>query len=120
MGNHWGNIFTYTKKRITLLIMARIFITKTKGEWEAVNIILSELRKRARLSKYVRNESLRLVRDFKECPNCITPADGDKVKMQFLIPDNEYEELKLIAEKMKISVSSVIDDLVISPLLLPK
>lgn len=100
--------------------MARIFITKTKGEWQAIVIILSELRKKAGLPSYVRNESSRLIRDFKDCPDCITPAEGEKVQREFCIPDDEYEELLKIAEKMKITVSSVIDDLVISPLLLPK
>lgn len=100
--------------------MARIFITKTEGEWDAMAIILSELQKKAGLASYVRHESSRLITDYKKCPYCITQAEGEKVQKEFCIPDNEYEVLKLIAEKMKISVSSVIDDLVISPLLLPK
>lgn len=95
--------------------MARICITRTEGEWET---ILSTMKNG--LSQYIRMECSTLIRDFEDCPNCVTPADGKKIVRQIKIPDEVYRELEKIALKAQKPVSSIIDEFIISPLLLPK
>lgn len=99
--------------------MVRIYITRTQGEWKAMETILAELQRKA-IPSYVRNECHKIVKEYKGCEDCVTPAEGEPIKWQFCIPDDDYIELKKIAEKMKKTVSSMIDEMVISPLLLPK
>jgi len=43
-----------------------------------------------------------------------------KIERQFRIPDEVYKELEKIAFKAKKPVSSIVNDFIISPLLLPK
>jgi len=61
------------KTVLTLYLMARICITRTEGEWEAINEGMKN-----GLSHYIRMECSTLIEDFKDCPLCITPADGEK------------------------------------------
>lgn len=95
--------------------MARICITRTQGEWD---IIVAGMKNG--LSHYIRMECSTLIDDFKDCPLCITPASGDKIERQFRIPDDVYKELEKISKTAQRPISSIIDDFIISPLLLPK
>jgi hypothetical protein len=94
-----------------------ISISKTAGEWEIINQKISESGKE-NLSEYIRGEVRKLQIKFRECPECITPATGGTaITKRPYIPIYYYAEIKLIALRMSIPVSSVIDELIISPLL---
>jgi hypothetical protein len=97
----------------------QIIISKTKGEWAYIQEKLLELGSKTTLASYITCESKKLHEKFKECPDCISPASGERIENRPYIPITTYQKLEPIALKMGIPVSAVIDRLIISPILLP-
>lgn len=91
-------------------------ISKTSGEWE----LIDEKINGKKLNVYLRSEVNKLIVSFKDCPDCISCAAGEKKERRPTISRKQYEEIEKIAEKMQITPSKVIDRLIISPLLLPE
>jgi hypothetical protein len=97
----------------------RVFIVRTEGELNAIDVRISELGK-SDMAAYIRSEIKKVGTKFNECPFCITPAEGDKKQKAFYISNDSYQILKQLSEKMKKPISSVFDELFIIPLLLPE
>lgn len=98
----------------------RIKIRRTIGEFEMIDYRLEEMKK-GDLTNYLRCSIRNLVKTFKDCPDCITSAYGEKIEIAHRI-DNEdsHKILKQISFIMGKPISSIIDDFFIAPLLLPK
>lgn len=96
----------------------RLSIRKTKGEWDIIGRVVSEKNKKD-LGCFLRSEIIRLVKEFEECPDCITIAKGNPKTKRPYIFIHQLKELEPIAKKMKVDVSTVIDRLIIAPLLMP-
>lgn len=93
-----------------------LFINKTEGEWKLIQekILLSGKKD---LSVFIRSEIRKLKNSCENFPHQITCADGEKKTKRPYIPIEQYNEIEIIAKKMKVDVSTVIDHLIISPLL---
>jgi hypothetical protein len=90
-------------------------LKKTKAEWEFL-----ERNNYKNLDRFLRSEIDKLVTKFNKCPNCISKAGGEPVEKRPRIHRTQYEQIEIIAKKMKISPSRVIDRLIIAPLLMPE
>lgn len=97
----------------------RVFVVRTEGELNAIDVRILELGK-IDMAAYIRSEIKKVGVLFNECPLCITPADGEKKEKAFYISNESYEILRQLSDKMKRPISSVFDELFITPLLMPE
>lgn len=110
----------HQKSAYLYIMVKRILITRTKKEWNLILLKIAEKNKRSGLPSYIRHSTSSLIKDFEDCPDCLDNSDGNKIKRAFIVPVDDYKKLEKIAKKLHKPISTVIDDLVISPLLLPK
>ena len=92
----------------------RIQINRTQGEWEE---IIDKI-PRNDLNIFLKKEIEKLKKKFRECPKCVTYADGEKICKVNYLDKESYEFLETISEKMKKPISAVVDELIINPILL--
>jgi hypothetical protein len=101
-------------------INPRITIHRTPGEWEEIDLQIKARGKKT-VSGYLGSEVSKLTKAFIKNPSSITSGSGGEKKAnQFRIEYQTYLILKEVAIKMNRSVDSIVDDLVIVPLLAPK
>lgn len=100
----------------TLPPSKRISLQRTKGEWDQIEKVLKE--KGVDWHSYVRRESSRLVNDHKACDVCVSPAEGNIDRRRHNLPNEMYEELSKLAMRMGKDVGTVIDEFLLTPLLL--
>lgn len=95
-----------------------IFISKTQWEWDIISQKIADLGKK-NLITFIRHEVRKLGNNYKNdsCP--IKEDFGKKICKRPSISTSSYEKLHDISTKMKIPVSSVVDRLIIQPLLRP-
>ncbi len=93
----------------------RIALTRTRGEWDKLDKIFKE----KGFHTYIRQESSRIANMAKKCLECVTPAAGEKIQRRHQIPTPIYEDLLAIANLRGIPVGQFLDDLLLTPLLLP-
>lgn len=96
----------------------RISILKTEGEWHYISQMLAD-DKNCDLHSYLHREISRLSTKYVECEVCITKADGVLKSYRHNIPTHIYMKLLPLAQKMGKPVATIINDLLITPLLLP-
>lgn len=97
------------------MISQKVYITKTEGEWQTIDEKISK--SGYEFSKYINRQISLINIQFRDCPNCVTPASGEKKQRQHYVPPHLYTTLELLSEQMKIPVSTIIDRLIIIPLL---
>lgn len=100
----------------TLPPSKRISLQRTEGEWQKIEQILKD--KGIDWHSYIRRESSRLVNEHKACDVCVSPAEGEIDRRRHNIPIPMYEELSLLAARMGKDVGTVIDEFLLTPLLL--
>ena len=96
----------------------KLHIKRTKGEWALIEKKLKKMGKPG-LHQYLHSEVHKLNRLYKECPQCVSAGDGQKQIVRHQIPEPIYEMLAELSIKMHKPISNIIDDLLITPLLLP-
>lgn len=96
----------------------RIKIFRTKGEFDFIEERVKELGK-TDWHFYMRCELHKLEKKFNECPNCITPAEGEKVEKVHYVSDETYDMLLKLAKVMDKTPSLIVDEFIIMPLLRP-
>lgn len=96
-----------------------IFLIKTEGEWDAIEVSIKKMG-RKNFNKFIRTEVNKLAKAYSECPDCITKASGEQKIKRPKIPMESYVKIEMIAKKMNVAVSTVIDILIIHPLLQEK
>lgn len=74
------------------------------------------------LHRHIRNKMYLLANDFKECPDCIFESllENDKVVKRHHIPLELYNTFNKISKKSKIPITTLVEKLIISPLLIEK
>jgi len=96
----------------------KLSISKTNGEWISIEERLSELNYENDLPGFLRNRINALIKKHNDCPSCVTPADGSSpITKRPYIYRTQLPELEQIAKKMNIDISTLIDKLIISPLI---
>lgn len=94
----------------------RISLLRTNGEWDRINDHISQ-DCNTDWSKFWNKRIAVLKENYRKCPSCVTCADGDKVTKILNFTEEQYKLLEAIAFQMKKPVASVIDELIISPIL---
>lgn len=70
---------------------------------------------------YVNKKMYSLATDYKDCPECILDSLIDrKVPMQHYVNKDLYKVFNEISKKSKLPVATIVDRLIIAPLLLEK
>lgn len=97
----------------------QISITRTEGEWQIIKNKLYPYDEKGlpKLSMHIRKEVLKVKNKLKEVPESVVCLGGEKVEKRPYLPTHIIEDIKLIALQMKVSESTVIDRLIITPLL---
>ena len=97
----------------------RITICRTVGEMEFIRERLKEMG-RSEIRPYLTSKISNLVDTYNKCPDCITPAWGDRQQLEYFVRDRRtYQTLKQISFLLQKSVSAVVDDFIIAPILAP-
>lgn len=91
----------------------RIKISRTEGEWEE---ILQYVPK-SDLNIFLKKEIEKLRKRYQTCTECVTVAEGKRV-CKFHYPDQDsHDFLNQLSEIMKKPISTVVDELIINPIL---
>lgn len=96
--------------------------SKTEGEWE---LILNKITPPGHspmqsLSKHIRREVLKIKNRLNDVPESVTWMGGKEIIKRPYIDNSILEDIKRIAIAMKVPESTVIDRLIITPLLQPQ
>lgn len=101
-------------------------------EWNIIHKRIEELKKRknktnkARIQffhNHLRNKIKLLADDYKECPDCVLESlenKNKKIAVRHLINEDVYCTFIEISEKSNIPVTTIIERLIIAPLLIEK
>lgn len=98
--------------------MRRITIKRTAGEYRHIEDVLKKIG-RQDIKKYIRAELRKILREFEDCPECITVANGKRTEKVIYVDNDIYSMLVSLSTIVKKPVNSIVDDLIIVPLLLP-
>lgn len=108
----------------------RINLSRHNKEWKIVLKRIEELKavqskmsykdKVAYFHNYVNKKMYSLSNDYKECPDCILESLDRKVKMQHYVNKDLYAVFKEISEKSDLPIATIVDRLIIAPLLIDK
>lgn len=91
----------------------RIRIQRTEGEWKEIISVIGS----PDLNRFLQKEIEKLRKKFNECKECVTCAGGEKIEKCHYTKDESYEFLNEVAKIMKKPVSTVVDELIINPIL---
>lgn len=93
-----------------------ICIVKTEGEWKEIEKTINDMG-RKNLNSFIRVEVNKLGNAYAECPNCVSKASGKRTYKRPKISIESHKKIERLAKQMKLPVSTVIDILIILPLL---
>lgn len=95
----------------------QITITRTQGEWERMEKLSIQLGKPT-LTALFHSELYKLEKKIDECPHCVCAASGNKLERKIYIHEDTYNRLAKIAALMQRPIGTVVDEFIITPLLL--
>jgi hemerythrin len=115
-------------------MQTKIDLRHYKKEWRIINKRIVELRKLTTqikpprlkqnevIHRYINSKIESLLTDYKECPECVLESLSDKGKeiIRHHIQPASYKILKQISKKSKAPITTIIDRLIITPLLIEK
>lgn len=91
----------------------RLTFQRTKSEWDYILSIIPE----GDLNRFLNKEIVKLVKKFDESPSEVTCASGDKSSKTYRPHPDTYDGLESISKRMKKPIASIVDELIISPIL---
>lgn len=94
----------------------KIQISRTEGEWEEI----INRSPHNDINRFFKKNIEKLKRRYDECPKCITVAKGIKVRKTHHIDKETHEFLLHISKIMKKPISTIVDELIINPILVEK
>lgn len=100
-------------------MLKRISISRTPGEFNYLDNAITEMTGQD-FRRYLQSKVRKLAKEFTECKNCITPAEGgEKITREICIEADVYENLIVLSKLMDRPVNSIINEFFIAPLLRP-
>lgn len=99
-----------------------IGIRRHGKEWKVFDKRAKELMQSNTFSKYLTKKIQLLVEDYNDCPNCIleTLLDKKTERRFYKLPARLNAPLKEMSKKSKVPITTIIDRLIITPLLIEK
>lgn len=98
---------------------SQVYLQHTEGEWREIENKLKQLGKSGGFHSHLHSEIYKMFALYKECEECVSPAEGEVIKKRHEIPDAVYPMLAQLSKKMRKPISTIIDELMVMPLLLP-
>lgn len=108
----------------------RIHLSRHKKEWkiifkkiEELRTVQSKMTHEERISyfhNYVNKKMYSLSNDYKDCPDCVLDCLDKKIKMQHYVNKDLYKTFLEISERSTLPVATIVDKLIIAPLLIEK
>lgn len=101
----------------------RIHLVKTDRDWEVIEARIAELGK-CDLNTFLRGQIYKLRKEFEKNPTKFNRVVPRKVPVRkksyrhWISDPDDQKDLEVMAQKMKMSVSELIDQKIIAPLLL--
>lgn len=109
-------------------INRRINLSRYKREWKIIFEKIDELRaSNQKLSKkemksyfhnYVNKKMHSLYKDYTDCPDCVLGSLEKRIKMQHYVNNNLYKMFDEISKKSNLPIATIVDKLIINPLLI--
>lgn len=119
--------FGYPKKFTFIFLTMRkeiiiVGIRRHNKEWVVFDKRVKELSKKDTYSKYLTKRIQSLIEDYNNCSDCIleTLSDKKSIRRFYKVPKHLHNDLKEISKKSKIPMTTIIDRLIITPLLIEK
>lgn len=98
----------------------RVTIVKTNREWKIIEKRISELGSKD-YNRYLHKKIASLIEDYKKCPECINNfLLGKKSIRQKTLSFDFYKILSEISENTGVPISTIVDKVIITPLLIEK
>lgn len=94
----------------------RILISRTEGEWRYIMKAVKATGS-TNIDSFLRKEITKLGKRFEECPDCVSPAEGEKQKRCYRISDEAHSFLSAASKVMNKPISTIVDELIINPIL---
>lgn len=91
----------------------RIIPSRTKKEWDEID----KISEGTEWSIFWRRQINILREEYRQCPNCVIKASGQKYRRSIEISEGQYDFLKSLAKQMKKPIASVVNELLISPII---
>ena len=101
--------FMLMKKRYQILPY------RTQGEWDAVMAIAQE--EGVDINRFWKRKITLLREKCRQCPECVIKSKGKKVRKPIELTEGQFVFFHDLAKKMKKPVTSVVNELLISPIL---
>jgi len=98
----------------------RVCISKTKREWKVIDKRINELGTKS-FNRYLNKKISSLIEDYNKCPEAIHDfLIGEKPVRQKSITPEVNKVLLKISVDTKLPVSTIVDRIIITPLLIEK
>jgi hypothetical protein len=97
----------------------RVVLFRTAGEWDLIEKKIRKMGK-SDIHIYLNTNISRLKMGYNECRECVSSAQGELIRKSHIIPDHLYPYLQDMARLMQKPISTIVDDLLIAPLLTPE
>jgi hypothetical protein len=99
-----------------------IGVRRYSKEWKVFDKRIKELMDTNTFSKYLNKKVQMLVEDYIDCPNCVLESIFDKKTERrfYKVPERLSDFLKEISKKSNVPITTIIDRLIITPMLIEK
>lgn len=99
---------------------AVLYLTHTNREWKIIDTRIKELGSKD-FNRYLNSKISSLMNDYNNCTECVCDAlvPNKKTRKKRISPAL-YEKLKEISEQANLPISTIIDKLIVTPLLIEK
>lgn len=98
-----------------------IDLRRNTREWKVFNKRIKELNSQNDFSRYLNNKTMSLIKDYNSCPECILKSlEIYTKKKRHHIPNELYDVLIEISEKSTVPIATIINLLIVQPLLIEK
>lgn len=94
----------------------RIFLTRTQKEWQLIEKRIGEI-SRQNMHAYINSRISILQKEYGDCPDCVCFGGSKQTKKFYITPD-QFEILSRISQKTGIHESTIVNKLIIEPLLI--
>jgi hypothetical protein len=97
----------------------RIFISRTEREW---NVIEKKLKEEGRkdFNAYLRGKIYLLQKQYEDCPSCVCTSVSKRIQKPYYLPESCIKVLMRISVKTNVPLSTIVDRLIVDPLILAK
>jgi len=96
-------------------------LSRTNNEWASLEKRIKEKSPNATIQSYILNRISVLIKDYKECPECILELASQKRSHKKVYTNKEMKlVLEEISKKTNNPIATIVDRVIIQPMLIEK